>query len=145
VFALNVSQETANAQSALPHPLPKFRPPVAGRIVDNWRPPVNPYGAGNRGIDLAAMPGEMVHAVGDGTVTFAGQVGGHLFVVVSHSGGIRTTVGFLATVTVRKGDTVRLGQVVATAKGPVHLGVRVGTTYVDPRPLFAGKSVWLVA
>ncbi len=122
----------------------RFRRPVPGKIVDNWRPPANPYGAGNRGIDLAAAPGEAVKAVGNGLVTFAGQVGGHLFVVVTHDNGIRITLGFLGSVAVRRGDAVHTGQVVGTAAGPVHVGARLGRTYIDPRPLFATQSVWLV-
>ncbi len=121
-----------------------YQLPVSGRIVDDWRPPENPYGAGNRGIDLLAVPGETVFAAADGTVTFAGQVGGSLFVVMIHADGLRTTIGFVGSVLVRVGAVLPRGAKVAVAKGPIHFGVRKGDTYLDPRTLFT-RRVWLVS
>lgn len=112
--------------------------PVRGPIVDPWRPPPDPYAAGNRGIDVATKPGTVVLSPADGVVTFAGQVGGSRFVVVASPDGIRITLGFLATVGVRTGQVVRRGQRVGTAGGSVHIGARVSDDgYVDPTPLFA--------
>ena len=111
--------------------------PVRGVIVDPWRPPPNPYAAGNRGIDVSSVPGSAVLAPADGTVTFAGAVGTSRFVVIGSSDGIRITLGFLASVTVRTGQSVRRGQVVGRALASVHIGARVGEDYVDPSPLFA--------
>jgi murein DD-endopeptidase MepM/ murein hydrolase activator NlpD len=133
----------------------RFHVPVPGPIFDGWRPPATPYGAGNRGIDLWAAPGEAVVAVADGRVTFAGQVGGRWFVVTEHphpsqvSGAtgtatVRITLGFVAAVHVATGAMVRVGQLVATAAGPVHVGLRRGEAYLDPRPLFATVRVRLV-
>ena len=118
-------------------------PPVPGGIVDNWRPPSSPYGPGNRGVDLRASVGDPVFSVGDGTVTFAGQVGGRVFVVIDTGAGLRITLGFLSRALVRTGQGVKAREVVAYANGPVHVGARQGTTYVDPRPLFARKIVRL--
>ena len=118
-------------------------PPVVGGIVDNWRPPSSPYGPGNQGVDLRAHAGERVVSVGDGLVTFAGQVGGRIFVVIDVGGGVRITLGFLGPVQVRSGERVRAGQLVAFANGPVHVGARLGSAYIDPRPLFAKRSVRL--
>jgi murein DD-endopeptidase MepM/ murein hydrolase activator NlpD len=131
---------------AEPAPVPtriSLVPPVPGGIVDNWRPPSSPYGPGNRGVDLRAIVGEPVHAVGDGTITFAGQVGGRLFVVIDTGAGLRITLGFLSRSLVRAGQTVKAREVVAFANGPVHVGARQGTTYIDPRPLFARRLVRL--
>ena len=112
--------------------------PVHGPIVDPWRPPKGPYGAGNRGVDLGATPGAVVVSPADGVVTFAGAVGSSRFVVVASSDGIRITVGFLATVSVRTGQGVRRGQRIGTAGASVHVGARIGDEYVDPTPLFSG-------
>jgi murein DD-endopeptidase MepM/ murein hydrolase activator NlpD len=117
-------------------------PPVPGGIVDNWRPPSSPYGPGNRGVDLRASVGEPVRSVGNGVVTFAGQVGGRLFVVIDIAG-VKITLGFLKSILVKTGQSVRARDVVAYANGPVHVGVRQGATYIDPRPSFATKSVRL--
>lgn len=117
-------------------------PPVPGGIVDNWRPPSSPYGPGNRGVDLRASVGEPVLSVGNGVVTFAGQVGGRLFVVIDIAG-VKITLGFLKSILVKTGQSVRARDLVAYANGPVHVGARQGTTYIDPRPFFATKSVRL--
>ncbi len=132
------------AQTGVPSPQLRVQlvPPVPGGIVDNWRPPSSPYGPGNRGVDLRASAGEPVHSVGNGVVTFAGQVGGRLFVVIE-IGGVKITLGFLKSIVVKAGQSVRSGNLVAYANGPVHVGARQGTTYIDPRPLFAKKSVRL--
>src|SRR5439155_19535284 len=39
-----------------------------------------------------------------------------------------------------RGDQVRAGQVVGTARGPVHFGARAGDAYLDPAALFGGGS-----
>jgi hypothetical protein len=118
--------------------------PVDGAVVDPFRAPPNPYGPGNRGIDLAAPPGTPVRAAGSGVVAFAGQVGGTLHVVVEHTGGLRTTYAFLSDVGVRAGQSVGRGQVVGSTggggpgqpAGSVHFGLRLGDRYVDPTVLF---------
>ncbi len=118
-------------------------PPVPGGIVDNWRPPSSPYGPGNLGVDLRATLGEPVLSVSDGIVTFAGQVGGRMFVVIDTGAGLRITLGFLNRALVRSGQSVKARDLVAYANGPVHVGARQGTTYIDPRPLFAQRLVRL--
>lgn len=119
---------------------------MGGVIVDPYRPPSNPYGPGNRGIDLSTTPGSPVGAPADGEVVFAGQVGGDLFVVILHADGVRTTLGYLATVLVAAGQQVHAGQWVGTAKSSVHFGARVGPTYIDPMSLLAPQvpKVWLI-
>ena len=120
-----------------------YRLPVVGTVVDPYRPPNGTYGAGNRGIDLASAQGSAVVAPADGQVTFAGQVGGRLFVVVRHADGIRTTMGNLASVAVAKGEEVTAGQTVGTTSGIMHFGARSGTTYIDPNLLLTRGSVRL--
>ncbi|MGZ6998658.1 MAG: peptidoglycan DD-metalloendopeptidase family protein [Acidimicrobiia bacterium] len=119
--------------------------PVSGGVVRPFVAPRSRYGAGHRGVDLGATPGTPVVAVGSGTVTFAGSVAGSLHVGVDHGGGIRTSLSFLASVAVRRGQRVVRGQVLGVAGGAgpdhdpgvVHLGLRVAGSYVDPMRLFA--------
>ncbi len=119
--------------------------PVAGRVVRPFVAPRNRYGAGHRGVDLAAPLGTPVMSAGDGRVVFAGAVAGSLHVVVDHGHGLRTSLSFLATIRVRVGQVVVGGEPVGTAGGTgvdhdvgvVHLGLRVGDVYVDPMRLFA--------
>jgi hypothetical protein len=118
--------------------------PVTGALVRPFVEPKSRYGAGHRGADLVAPSGTPVHAASAGEVTFAGNVGGSLHVVVAHTGGLRTSYSFLATIGVRRGQRVARGLVVGTAgggsgehAGVLHFGLRVGERYVDPMALFA--------
>lgn len=116
-----------------------YRAPVPGPVIDPYRPPSTPYGAGNRGIDFATTPGEDVRAPADGQVTFAGAVGGGLHVVILHADGIRTSLSFLASVLVRRGQRVVAGQPVGWAAATLHFGARRGEAYLDPATLLAGS------
>ncbi|HUF32799.1 MAG TPA: peptidoglycan DD-metalloendopeptidase family protein [Acidimicrobiales bacterium] len=135
---------TVLAAPAVPagaEPAGAHSPPVDGPVVDLWRPPPTPYGAGNRGIDYRTEPGEGVRASAAGEVTFAGSVGGSLHVTVLHEDGLRTSYSFLASVSVRRGDAVGRGQVVGTASERLHFGARAGERYVDPGLLLGGGEV----
>lgn len=115
-----------------------YVPPVDAPIVEHFRPPSCTWCPGNRGIDYATPPGTTVRASAGGVVTFAGQVGGQLFVVVAHADGLRTTYAYLATVTARAGERVSQGSILGTTAATLHFGVRRGDVYLDPELLFAG-------
>jgi hypothetical protein len=114
--------------------------PVVGPIIRGFDPPDDPYGAGHRGIDIAADLSTVIVAPDAGVVTFAGKVGGRLFLTIDHGGGVSSTCSWLNAVMVHRGDHVVRGQPVAlTGWGhpdePVphlHFGVRLNGTYVDP-------------
>ncbi len=128
------SSATADAMSVA------YQPPVAGAVVDGWRPPAGPFAAGNRGIDYATSPGAPIGATADGAITFAGQVGGVKWVVISHADGRRSSLGPLAQVSVRVGQQVGAGMPVGTALGQaIHWGVREADVYIDPGPLLPGR------
>ncbi len=113
-----------------------YRPPVDAPVVDPFRPPAERWSAGNRGIEYATTRGDPVAAAAGGVVSFAGQVGGQLHVVVLHADGVRTTYAFLGGIDVRRGDTVSQGQRVGTTADGFHFGARIGDVYVDPLLLF---------
>jgi murein DD-endopeptidase MepM/ murein hydrolase activator NlpD len=123
--------------------------PVTGAIVRGFDPPDDPYGAGHRGIDIAAAVGTVVLAPDDGVVTFAGKVGGRLFLTIDHGRGISSTCSWLTSVLVRKNDRVARGQPVATTgwghpempMPQLHFGVRLNGTYVDPIAFLGPLSV----
>lgn len=123
--------------------------PVEGPVIEGFAPPESPFGSGHRGIDIAASIGTDVLAPADGTVSFAGPVGGRRFVTIDHGQGLRSTVSFVEDLRVRAGDVVTAGRVVASsgtghadAEVPhVHLGVRIGDTYVDPLAYLSQPSV----
>ena len=114
--------------------------PLIGRIINGYRAPGTPYGKGHRGIDIAAPVGTDVKASAPGVVAFAGSVAGSLWVSIDHADGVRTSYGYLSTISVAKGDLVTRGQVIAASGlghpgAPIphlHFGARFGGAYIDP-------------
>lgn len=123
-------------------PVVVYIPPVDAPVVDPFRPPSVPWAQGNRGLEYDTAPGDLVWASAEGTVTFAGQVGGELHVAVEHADGLRTGYSFLDSVAVTRGQVVRQGDTIGLAGDRFHFGARVGPAYVDPAALFdAGATV----
>jgi len=103
-------------------------------VVTPYDPPAQRWMSGHRGVDLAATDGQSVLAAGDGTVTFAGQVGGKTVVSIRHTPALWTTYEPVEP-QVHEGDVVRRGDVIGTVTGehegcPVaaclHWGARTG-------------------
>lgn len=123
--------------------------PVTGPVIRGFDPPTSPFGAGHRGIDIAVPFGTTILAPEAGTVSFAGRVGGELFVTLDHGGGLSSTYSWLSSVAVRKNDVVARGQPIgATGAGHpgsavphLHLGVRLDGQYQDPLAYLAPLGV----
>jgi murein DD-endopeptidase MepM/ murein hydrolase activator NlpD len=123
--------------------------PVQGPVIRGFEPPQDPYSAGHRGIDIAVPFGTVISAPNDGTVAFAGWVGGSLFISIDHPDGVRTTYSWLSGVQVSIGQAVVRGQAIGlTGHGHpdvetphLHFGTRIGSTYIDPMLLLEGGSV----
>ena len=109
-----------------------FRPPVDRPVADPFRPPDDPYGSGNRGVEYDTEPGDVVRAAAAGTVVFSGAVAGSLHVTIDHGGGVVSSYSYLLRISVRPGVQVAQGQVIAIADDRLHFGVRVDGSYVDP-------------
>jgi murein DD-endopeptidase MepM/ murein hydrolase activator NlpD len=118
-------------------------PPVSARIVLSFRAPGCPWCPGNRGVDYGTTPGAHVRAAGAGTISFAGPVGGAVWVTVAHGNGLLTSYGPLRSLAVRQGVAVVAGSPLGTAAGALHFGVRLAGIYIDPQPLL-GEPVHLV-
>jgi murein DD-endopeptidase MepM/ murein hydrolase activator NlpD len=124
--------------------------PVVGPVIRGFDPPDSPYGSGHRGIDIAAPVGTSVRAAAAGVVTFAGPVGGRLFVTVDHGGGLESTYSFLDALAVRRRDVVSQGQPIGRsgtghagdAVPNLHFGVRLADVYVDPLDYLGPVEVW---
>jgi murein DD-endopeptidase MepM/ murein hydrolase activator NlpD len=123
--------------------------PVVGPIIRGFDSPDSPFGPGHRGIDIATPVGTIVRAPAPGVVSFAGSVGGHLFVTIDHGGGLLSTASFLSERLVRKGDAVIQGQPIGRSgsghpgdlQANLHFGVRLDGTYVDPLDFLQPASV----
>ncbi len=123
--------------------------PVVGPVIRGFELPNSPYGAGHRGIDIAAPFGTPVGAVAPGSVSFAGKVAGQLFVTVNHGGGLASTYSWLSSILVRKGAVVAAGDVLGLSGSGhpgslvphLHFGVKLGGVYVDPLQYLTSPSV----
>jgi murein DD-endopeptidase MepM/ murein hydrolase activator NlpD len=123
--------------------------PVTGPVIRGYDPPDSPYGSGHRGIDVAASVGTAVVAAESGVVSFAGPVGGRLFVSVDHGSGVVSSYSYLSLVDVHKGDLVARGGTlgrsglghVGVTPAHLHFGVRVDGAYADPMAFLGPPSV----
>lgn len=81
-------------------------------------------------------------AATNGKVTFAGLVGGRIYVVVrAHADRrLRVTYGGLASLAVEQGQVVRTGESVGIAADTLFFGVRIGDHHVDPAPFTRVQS-----
>lgn len=129
----------AAADGRLPQAvLPRVRlvAPVDGRVLRPFDPPLSAYGAGHRGVDLAAAVGDRVRASAAGVVTFAGQVAGRPVLTIHHGDGVDTTYEPVRA-RMAAGDRVGAGEVVGTvstgshSRG-LHWGLRRAGVYFDP-------------
>jgi murein DD-endopeptidase MepM/ murein hydrolase activator NlpD len=117
--------------------------PVPGALARPFDPPAEEWGAGHRGVDLAARAGEPVRSPAPGVVSFAGRVADKPVVVVTHADGLRSTFEPV-TAAVGRGDQVAAGDVVGSLApaaghcapaGCLHWGVLRGDVYLDPLAL----------
>lgn len=127
--------------AAQPPPLVPVRylPPIDAPVTDPFRPPENPYGPGNRGLEYASVPGDVVAASADGTVLFAGSVGVDSSVTMRHDDGLVTTYSFLRETLVGAGDVIAAGTPVGLADVGFHFGVKRYEVYLDPAVLLAAS------
>lgn len=119
---------------------------TAPAVLEPFRAPAHAYGAGHRGIDIAAPAGTPVRAPAGGIVAFRGTVVDRPLLTIDHGDGYVSTFEPLAS-ELAPGAVVSAGDdlgVVATgghaAAGSVHLGVRVNGVYIDPMLLFGAAS-----
>lgn len=136
VLVATISPLHAPADSGL-----RLSRPVTGGVTRGFDPPDQRWGAGHRGVDLAAEPGTIVRAADDGVVSFAGTIAGRGVVAVTHRQATRLRTTYEPLVpSVRAGQRVTRGQVigrVADVAGAdhhqgLHWGLIEGETYLDP-------------
>jgi len=117
--------------------------PVKGVLTSSFGYRSDPmtHGPGvHQGVDIAASPGQPVHASAEGIVVRAGEVSGlGLAVYVAHAYGISTRYGHLSHVDVQPGQRVHRGDVVGRVGNTgrstgyhLHYEVRVDGAAVNP-------------
>jgi len=125
--------------------LPGFRWPVRGRVIAAFGP--KPNGVQNDGINLAVPEGTPIKAAEDGVVAYAGSElkGYGNLVLVRHPNGFVTAYAHASDILVKRGETVKRGQVIAHAgqtgsvtSPQLHFEIRKGATPVDPSQYLSG-------
>jgi murein DD-endopeptidase MepM/ murein hydrolase activator NlpD len=125
--------------------LPSFGWPVHGRVIAGFGP--SPNGLQNDGIDVSVPQGTPIRAADDGVVAYAGNElkGYGNLVLIRHGDGYVTAYAHASELLVKRGETVKRGQVIAKAgetgnvKTPeLHFEIRKGATPVDPSQFLKG-------
>jgi murein DD-endopeptidase MepM/ murein hydrolase activator NlpD len=139
------AQETTIKTAEPAGGLPSFRWPVRGRVIAGFGP--TPNGLQNDGINLAVPEGTPVKAADDGVVAYAGNElkGYGNLVLVRHANGFVTAYAHASDILVKRGETVKRGQVIAhsgqtgnVTSPQLHFEIRKGSTPVDPSQYLNG-------
>ena len=137
----DVTAEADQDDSAAPNAtgISKLRWPVRGRTVTGYGQ--RDAGVRNDGIDISVPEGTPIKSAENGVVIYAGS-GLKEFgntVLVRHANGLVTVYGHADQIKVKRGDTIKRGQELATtgmsgnAKAPMlHFEVRKNSAPVDP-------------
>jgi murein DD-endopeptidase MepM/ murein hydrolase activator NlpD len=120
---------------------PEFRWPARGRIIEGFK------AGGNDGINIAVPEGTSVRAAESGVVAYAGNElkGYGNLVLIRHPNGFVSAYANNGELDVKRGDTVKRGQVIAKSgqtgnvnSPQLHFELRKGSTPVDPTSYLAG-------
>ncbi|MBR0839723.1 LysM peptidoglycan-binding domain-containing M23 family metallopeptidase [Bradyrhizobium liaoningense] len=139
------SAETPAKAAEATGALPTFRWPVRGKVVTSYGAKTN--GKSNDGINLAVPEGTPVKAAEDGVVAYSGNElkGYGNLVLVRHSNGYVTAYAHASELLVKRGDTIKRGQVIAksgqsgeVASPQLHFEIRKGSSPVDPLQFLNG-------
>lgn len=117
--------------------------PVKGIVTSGFGSRSDPmtHGPGlHQGVDIAAAPGQPVHASADGIVVLAGREGGYgETVLLAHGFGLSTRYGHLSEIDVKPGQRIRrgdtVGRVGSTGRSTgyhLHYEVRLDGAPVNP-------------
>ena len=150
--AKSTSAEKKRASRSKPLPAPKpmagnqFRWPVKGRIVSGFGK--RPGGKYNDGINVAVPAGTSVKAAENGVVAYAGselEPYGNL-ILIRHANNWVTAYAHSDKLLVKRGDTVRRGQIIAKAgksgnvsQPQLHFELRKGSKPVNPLSYMASS------
>jgi len=148
------STQTKNRVASKNKPLPKpkpmagnqFRWPVKGRIVSGFGK--TPGGKHNDGINVAVPAGTSIKAAENGVIAYAGselEPYGNL-ILIRHANNWVTAYAHSDKLLVKRGDTVRRGQIIAKAgksgnvsQPQLHFELRKGSKPVNPLSYMASS------
>ena len=152
--ALDPTAQPAAATNSAPTSLtpvePSLQPltpsalPLSSRVSSAYgmrRDPISGESKMHKGSDIPMPVGSKVSTAGSGTVVSVGEVSGYgLEVVVDHGNGVTTRYAHLSSASVKPGDAVAKGQVIALSgnsgrsTGPhLHFEVMAQGAAIDPQ------------
>lgn len=147
VAKTKVAARTENLPKPEPMAGNQFRWPVKGRIVSGFGP--KETGKHNDGINVAVPKGTSIKSAENGVVAYAGselQPYGNL-VLIRHANNWVTAYAHNDELLVKRGDTVRRGQIIAKAgqsgsvsQPQLHFELRKGSKPVNPLSYMANSS-----
>jgi murein DD-endopeptidase MepM/ murein hydrolase activator NlpD len=124
-----------------------MRWPVKGKVISEYG--AKPNGLKNEGINIAVPEGTSVRAAESGVVAYAGNElkGYGNLVLIRHAGGYVTAYAHASQLMVKRGDTVKRGDVIAKAgqtgavQSPqLHFEVRKGASALDPNKYLSSST-----
>ena len=115
--------------------------PIEGRITSRYGASSSIRKSTHTGLDISAVTGTDIKVVADGTVISAKYNGAYGYLVkVDHVNGVETWYAHTSKMYVKKGDTVKAGDVIAAvgstgnSTGPhLHLEIRLNGEHLDPQ------------
>jgi septal ring factor EnvC (AmiA/AmiB activator) len=117
-------------------------PPLAGKLTGKFgkqRDPVFDVVVENRGVEIEAPSGAVIHAVGKGEVVFTGGVSGFgRVLILQHGSGLFSVYGKAAGFSVKQGQAVAAREAVGQlpespdGKSVLYLELRAAGTAIDP-------------
>jgi murein DD-endopeptidase MepM/ murein hydrolase activator NlpD len=123
-----------------------YRKPVIGEVefTSGFGVRSDPFlgrPAMHTGLDFRASTGDPVRATANGKVASSGWAGGYgRMVEIDHGNGLSTRYGHLSEISVKVGDTIKIGQVIGAvgstgrSTGPhLHYETRIDGEAVDPQ------------
>jgi murein DD-endopeptidase MepM/ murein hydrolase activator NlpD len=123
-----------------------YRKPVIGEVefTSGFGVRSDPFlgrPAMHTGLDFRASMGDPVRATANGKVASSGWAGGYgRMVEIDHGNGLSTRYGHLSEISVKVGDTIKIGQVIGAvgstgrSTGPhLHYETRIDGDAVDPQ------------
>jgi len=124
-----------------------MRWPVRGKVISNFG--AKPNGLKNEGINISVPEGTSIRAAEGGVVAYAGNElkGYGNLVLIRHEGGYVTAYAHAKELFVKRGDTVKRGDVIAKAgqtgsvsSPQLHFEVRKGATALDPMKFLSAST-----
>ncbi len=137
-----VSQAPTQTESAA-----MFRWPVRGREISSYG--TKPNGTRNEGINISVPEGTSVRSAESGIVAYAGNElkGYGNLVLIRHNNGWVTAYAHNRELFVKRGDTVKRGEIIAKAgqtgsvdSPQLHFEVRKGASAVDPMRYLSSQT-----